>query len=367
MKDGTTKARLLLEDGSRFTGTVFGAARSVSGEVVFNTGMVGYPESMTDPSYRGQILVLTYPLIGNYGVPAARVRDGLSTRFESDRIQIEALVVSEYSTDHSHWDSVRSLSDWLVEGGVPAIHGIDTRMLTKRLRDRGTMLGKIVFPENELYEDKPHEDELSFRDPNKENLVSAVSTAEPVVYPAGETRVALIDCGVKHTIIRSLLDRGVTVVRVPWNHDFTGEAYSGVVISNGPGNPKLYQEVIGNVRKVLREGAPVLGICLGNQLLAQAAGADTYKLKFGHRSQNQPCVEAGTRKCYITSQNHGFAVDTRTLPEDWEPWFVNANDGTNEGIRHRSKPFMSVQFHPEAAPGPLDTGFLFDEFLRMVG
>ena len=351
-----TKARLVLEDGSVFEGTSFGAPRSVSGEVVFNTGMVGYPETLTDASYKGQILTLTYPLIGNYGVPAFDPAEGLDAPFESDRIQIEALIVSEYSFEHSHWSSAQSLSDWLAGSGVPALYGIDTRKLTKRLRQEGTMLGKILFSD----------EDLPFRDPNKVNLVSKVSIPEPRVHQAGRTCVVVIDCGCKYNIIRSLLARGVSVVQVPWNHDFTGEKFDGLFISNGPGDPKLYPEIVRNVRKAMEKGRPVFGVCLGNQLLALAAGADTYKLKFGHRSQNQPCVEVGTKRCYITLQNHGFAVDALTLPDDWEPWFQNANDGTNEGIRHRQKPFMSVQFHPEAMPGPVDTEFLFDDFLRMV-
>lgn len=349
-------AQLLLEDGSIFHGYSFGFPKAVSGEVVFNTGMVGYPESLTDPSYKGQILVLTYPLIGNYGVPKATAIDGLLTPFESDKIQIDGLVVSEYSFDYSHWDSVKSLSDWLKEHQVPALYGIDTRMLTKRLREQGTMLGKILFSG----------EDLSFYDPNKNNLVSKVSIQEPIVYRKGKTKVVVIDCGCKNNIIRSLLDRDITVMRVPWNYDFLAEDFAGVVISNGPGDPKLCDETIQNVKKAIERGIPILGICLGNQILALAAGGDTYKLKFGHRSQNQPCVEIGTKKCYITSQNHGYAVDTRTLPEGWEPWFINANDGTNEGVRHRSRPFLSVQFHPEATPGPVDTGFLFDQFLEML-
>ena len=351
-----TKVQLHLEDGSVFHGFSFGEQRPVSGEVVFNTGMVGYPESLTDPSYKGQILVLTYPLIGNYGVPANDSDCDMARFFESERIQVQGLVVSEYSFDYSHWNSTQSLSDWLQSEQIPAVWGVDTRMLTKRLREEGTMLGKILFFTNEL----------EFYDPNKTNLVAQVSINEPIEYGAGNKRVVLIDCGCKNNIIRSLVSRGVRVLRVPWDYDFTGEKLDGILISNGPGDPKMCRETVENVRRVLDRGVPTFGICMGNQILALAAGADTYKLKFGHRSQNQPCVEVGTKRCYITSQNHGFAVDGRTLPEGWEPWFTNANDGTNEGIRHRTKPFMSVQFHPEATPGPVDTAFLFDEFIRMM-
>jgi carbamoyl-phosphate synthase small subunit len=350
------KARLELEDGSVFHGYSFGSQRSIAGEVVFNTGMVGYPESLTDPSYHGQILVLTYPLIGNYGVPSSVMVDGLDQNFESDRIQIKGLIVSEYSFDYSHWNASKSLAEWLMEHNVPALYGIDTRMLTKRLRDEGTMLGRIVF----------FAEEQNFFDPNKINLVEQVSIARPMDYGSGDRTVILIDCGCKNHIIRCLMQRNIKVRRVPWNYDFTSEEFDGVFISNGPGDPKMCSETIEIVRKVMDMGKPVMGICLGNQILALAAGADTYKLKFGHRSQNQPCVEAGTKRCYITSQNHGFAVDGRTLALGWEPWFVNANDGTNEGIRHTTKPFMSVQFHPEAMPGPVDTGILFDDFRRML-
>lgn len=350
------KATLVLEDGSVFEGTSFGFAKGTTGEVVFNTGMVGYPESLTDPSYKGQILVLTYPLIGNYGVPSSNGVPTLPTAFESDRIQIQGLIVSQYSSQYSHWSAVKSLDCWLKEHEIPALYGVDTRTLTKRLRERGVMLGKIALSE----------EGCEFHDPNRENLISMVSVKEPVRYAGGKTRVVVIDCGCKEGIIRALLARGVTVIRVPWDYDFLREDFDGVVISNGPGDPKMCGETVLNVRRALEANRPIFGICLGHQILALAAGADTYKLKFGHRSQNQPCLEMGTRRCFITSQNHGYAVATETLPAGWEPWFTNANDGTNEGIRHRSRPFMSVQFHPEASPGPLDPNYIFDEFLRLM-
>lgn len=349
------KARFELEDGSVFFGFSFAAQSSVAGEVVFNTSMVGYPESLSDPSYCGQILVLTYPLIGNYGVPESINIDGLEKWFESTKVNILGLIVSEYSSHYDHWTATRSLSDWLCEHNIPALYGIDTRMLTKRLRDEGTMLGRILF----------RTDEKKFYDPNKINLVESVSIKEPVEYGDGGKKVIVVDCGCKENILRMLLQRNLRVKRVPWNYDFTDEKFDGVVISNGPGDPKMCYETVEIVKKVLAKSLPVFGICMGNQILALATGADTYKLKFGHRSQNQPCIEVGTKRCYITSQNHGYAVDGRTLPDGWEPWFVNANDSTNEGIRHVSKPFMSVQFHPEAAPGPVDTEILFDDFIRM--
>ncbi len=346
-------AKLILEDGSVFTGTAFGHPASAVGEVVFNTGMVGYPECFTDPSYKGQILVLTYPLIGNYGVPAAQESNGLDSVFESSRIHLAGLIVSEYSTEYSHWNAHTSLDAWLKANGVPAMTGLDTRMLTQKLRTHGSMLGKVV------YEVEPKE----FHDPNRDNLVAQVSLEHPRTYGHGKKHVVVIDCGCKNNIIRSLLARGVTVTAVPWNWPVERESCDGVLISNGPGDPKICEATIHTVRKLFEQEKPVFGICLGSQILALAAGADTFKLKYGHRSQNQPCVLVGSKRCFITSQNHGYAVDENTLPQDWEPWFFNANDGTNEGVRHRSKPFFGVQFHPEASPGPVDTGFLFEEFV----
>ncbi len=356
MKTETRNAQLLLEDGSVFEGRAFGFPKSVAGEVVFNTGMVGYPEALTDPSYKGQILVLTYPLIGNYGVPGNHCANNLQLPFESERIQIAGLVVSEVSLRYSHWNATQSLAQWLYDEGVPALSGIDTRALTKRLRNKGSMLGKILRGG----------DNVPFQDPNKTNLVSLVSVRKPVVYPGGKTRVALVDCGCKNSIIRSLLIRGVTVIRFPWDYDFLDEDFDGVVISNGPGDPQMCTETIAHVKRAMEQDFPIFGICLGHQILALAAGGDTYKLKFGHHSQNQPCIEVGTKRCYITSQNHGYAVDSSSLPQGWEPWFTNANDGTSEGVRHRTRPFMGVQFHPEAAPGPVDSQYLFDEFLRTL-
>jgi carbamoyl-phosphate synthase small subunit len=348
--------RLVLEDGSVFEGRVCASPKAISGEVVFNTGMAGYPEALTDPSYKGQILVLTYPLIGNYGVPGGGRPEDPSGPFESDRVQIAGLVVSEASLRYHHWNAAKSLTQWLHEHGVPALSGIDTRALTKRLREKGSMLGKIVI----------EKEDVEFYDPNRANLVSLVSVTTPKVYPGGKKRVVVIDCGCKNGIIRSLLARGITVIRVPWDYDFLNEEFDGVLISNGPGDPKMCSGTTAHVKRAMEKDYPIFGICLGHQLLALAAGGDTYKLKFGHRSQNQPCSDVTTKRCYITSQNHGYAVDTQSLPAGWMPWFTNANDGTNEGIRHRSHPFCGVQFHPEAAPGPVDTNFLFDEFVGML-
>jgi carbamoyl-phosphate synthase small subunit len=355
--DQIKTATLTLEDGIHFNGFSFGAEKSISGEVVFNTGMVGYYESLSDPSYKGQILVFTYPLIGNYGVPSRESENNILINFESDRIHPSALIVSDYSNSRDHWNAAMTLSQWLKENDVPALFGIDTRALTKRLREKGTMLGKITFRQN-----------LEFYDPNIKNLIREVSIEQPVFYnEGGNKRVVVIDCGVKNNILRSLIKRGCHVLRVPCAYDFFHLAFDGVVVSNGPGDPKMCGETIALVKNCLEKDIPTFGICLGNQIMALAAGANTFKLKYGHRSQNQPCLELGTQRCYITSQNHGFAVETKTLPSDWEPWFVNVNDETNEGIKHTSKPFMAVQFHPEHSPGPVDTEFLFDTFLRTLG
>ncbi|HQU71168.1 MAG: glutamine-hydrolyzing carbamoyl-phosphate synthase small subunit [Calditrichaeota bacterium] len=350
------KGRLILEDGSEFTGFSFGYPKSVAGEVVFNTGMVGYPDSMTDPSYLGQILTVTYPLVGNYGIPDSNEQDGLDRNFESSGIQIQALLVADYSPEHSHWKSVRSLGNWLESQQIPALTGIDTRALTKKLRDAGTMLGKIEI-------DSP----IDFYDPNEENLVAKASIREPVLYEGGPKKVALIDCGAKYNIVHSLRERGLSVLRVPWNYDLSKENFDGLMVSNGPGDPQMCGETVAQIRGVIGRDIPVFGICMGHQLLSMAAGASTYKLKFGHRSQNQPVLEVGTNRCLVTSQNHGFAVDAGKLDRDWEEWFINLNDDTNEGIRHKSGRFMSVQFHPEATPGPVDAGYLFDRFRELIG
>jgi carbamoyl-phosphate synthase small subunit len=350
------KASLILEDKSTFEGISFGHEASIAGEVVFSTGMVGYPEALTDPSFYGQILVLTFPLIGNYGVPSDEDPETLRDFFESRRIQASGLIVSDYSTAHSHWQAIQSLSHWLKKYDVPALMGVDTRAVTKRLREKGAMLGRIEFPGQPI----------DFYDPNTDQLIERVSIREPEIYGSGDKMVLLVDCGCKESISGNVSRRGVTVKRVPWNHDLQKEDYDGLMISSGPGDPKICNHVIHQIRHALRRDKPVMGICLGHQMMALAVGANTFKLKYGHRSQNQPVMDNLTQKCFVTSQNHGFAVDTATLPEDWVPWFTNLNDDTNEGIRHRTKPFMSVQFHPEAHPGPVDTEYLFDEFIELV-
>ncbi len=354
------RATLLLEDGTRFEGKSFGFPASTSGEVVFNTAMTGYPESLTDPSYEGQILVTTYPILGNYGVPPRRRLDGVSEYLESDRIHPRAIIAQDYSYNHSHWQATRSLAQWLEEEK-------DSRHLRHRhpcshktSPERGSMLGKIIV------EGSTSEDETPWYDPNVENLVAKVSTKEVSYHGEGDKTVVLVDCGVKHNIIRCLTRRGVKVVLVPWDYDFNTIPYDGLFISNGPGNPDMAQATVENIRKAMETGKPICGICMGNQLLSLAAGARTYKLKYGHRSHNQPVRRVGTNECFVTSQNHGFAVDSESLPEDWEPLFVNMNDGTNEGIRHKTKPYFSAQFHPEASSGPKDTEFLFDEFIKLL-
>lgn len=353
------KATLLLEDGSRFEGYSFGYPAATAGEVVFNTAMTGYPESLTDPSYEGQILVTTYPILGNYGVPSADVKTeaNVSDYFESGNIHCKAIICQDYSWVPSHWQAERSLSQWLNDEKIPGLYGIDTRALTKLLRNKGSMLG-VIIPEGETAPD--------FYDPNKENLIAKVSTKEIQTFGNGDKTVVLVDCGTKYNIIRCLTKRGVKVVLVPWDYDFNQLEYDGLFISNGPGNPDFAEKTVAHIRKALENDKPVCGICMGNQLLSKAAGAKVYKLKYGHRSHNQPVRKVGSNECYITSQNHGFAVDPTTLGEDWEPLFINMNDDTNEGIRHKTKPFFSAQFHPEASSGPKDTEFIFDDFISLL-
>lgn len=349
------KAKLILKDGSEYIGESFGSPTSAAGEVVFATGMVGYPESLTDPSFKGQILVYTYPLIGNYGVPEKKF-------WESGKLQISGLIVCNYNATPSHYSSKMQLAEWLKKEKIPGLEIKDTRGLTLKLRDKGSMLGKVVFGK----------DKIEFEDPNERNLVAEVSIKKPATFGKGNASaslrarktVALIDCGSKKNILNRLLARGLKVIIVPWNFNplKLKVKLAGIVISNGPGDPQKADATIANVRNIIAKKIPTLGICLGNQILALAAGGTTYKLKFGHRGQNQPCVLKGTKKCYLSTQNHGFAVGK--IPKGFKEWFYNANDKTNEGIIHAKLPFMSVQFHPEATPGPTDTDWVFDEFLK---
>ena len=372
------QARLILEDGTTFCGRSFGFDAPTTGEVVFNTAMSGYPESLTDPSYAGQILVTTFPLIGNYGVPDTGVgADGLPLFMESDRIHAKALIVADYSEQYSHWNARESLASWLKREKVPGITGIDTRRLTKVLREHGVMMGRIEIDGSVC---RCATATNTTEDYGSVNWVEQVSCQEVITYRPEANRspltshlsplkrVVLVDCGVKANIIRCLIRRGIEVVRVPWDYDFNQLEFDGLFLANGPGDPERCEKTVEHIRTFLnnKKVKPCMGICLGNQLLARASGAKTYKLKYGHRSHNQPVQQVGTTRCFITSQNHGYAVDDATLPSDWEPLFVNMNDGSNEGIRHKRNPWMSAQFHPEACSGPVDTEFLFDEFVAML-
>ena len=372
-------AQLILADGTRIEGKSFGAEVACEGEVVFNTGMMGYPESLTDPSYTGQIIVLTFPLVGNYGVPGDEFDQfDIRKTFESSKIHIRGLIVSEYSDTYSHWNAKMSLGEWMKKNNIPGITGVDTRALTQKLREHGVMLGQIVQDGK-----KPAK---KITDPNVNNLVASVSLDAPKLYKCakkneptnvgfaksvkgGATKtIVAFDTGMKNNILRSLLERGVNVIRVPWNYDiWNGEfKFDGIFISNGPGDTSTLHELHEIIRVAFKKKMPIFGICLGIQVMSIAAGAKTYKLKYGHRAQNQPVMDVKTKKCYLTSQNHGFAVDEKTLPKEWEVSMVNVNDGTVEGIRHKNLPYFAVQFHPEAMPGPVDTNFLFDDFVKLV-
>lgn len=344
--------KLVFEDGTTFTGESFGAEKNVFGEVVFNTGMSGYIETLTDPSYCGQILTTTYPLQGNYGVP-----DG---PFESDRIQVMGMIVGHYTEVPSHYTQIQSLGKWLKSQGIPGICGIDTRTLTRYLREFGTANAKLIFDEKDkdIYS-------IKYTD-----CIKIVAPKEITFHGNGKAKVLLIDTGAKENIIRSLVNRGVTVVRCPWNSDWEQHIpeADGIFFTNGPGDPMDATGLIDRIRNVVNMdlNIPIFGICLGHQLLALAAGAKTTRMKYGHRSVNQPVRDLRTGRCYVTSQNHGYVVQVESVSKDWEPWFVNINDGTNEGLMHKTKPISSVQFHPEANPGPNDTNYLFDEYVNKV-
>lgn len=358
------KGYLILENGMILEGSSFGSVRQVKGEVVFNTGMVGYPDSFTDPSYYGQILVQTYPLIGNYGTPAKTVHNGLADFYESEKLQIKALVVSKYISGNSHWQSRQDLSSLLTSENIPALEGIDTRSLTETLREKGVMKGIISFV-------KPRKKSgFTFYDINRDNLVPFVSCKKIQRYGKGKIKVLFIDCGLKFNQIRLMTKYDTTIIRVPWDYnpfrDKNAPAFDTVFVSNGPGDARNMPQTISTLKEVLDRQIPVFGICLGHQLLALAAGGDIYKLKYGHRSQNQPVINNKDNRCYITSQNHGFSVVEKSIPPDWQVWFTNLNDQTNEGIIHKKLPFFSVQFHPEANPGPVDTAWLFDYYFSVV-
>lgn len=362
----------MLEDGSIFNGIGFGHPNEIVGEVVFNTGMVGYTETLTDPSYFGQILCMTYPLVGNYGVPSMETKDeyGLPKYFESDKIQVKGLLIHNLSSVASHWSCIKTLDQWLNEEKIPGIYGIDTRELTKKLRIKGVMMGVMSVSESSI--DELRLPELIKSDKYEgQNFLSQVSINNPEEYgDRSRDCIVLLDTGTKYSIIRNILRIGYKVIRLPWNTPYEkiiSYKPKGVVISNGPGDPKVCQTPIKTATNLIQRSIPTLGICLGNQILALAAGADTYKLKFGHRGQNKPCIDMQNKQAYITSQNHGYGIDPKSLDKtDFEIWFSNADDNTIEGIAHKSKPIIAVQFHPEASPGPYDCIFVFDRFKELI-
>ena len=354
------KATLVLDNGMRFEGTAFGCEKPAVGEVVFCTAMTGYPESLTDAAYAGQLLVLTYPLVGNYGVPSHEVKElGLEKFFESNKMQVSGLIVTDYSEEYSHWNAAETLDAWMKREGVPGITGVDTRAITKALRDGGVMGGQIIIGDAQP-------STISAQAYDTIELAATVTCAEPTTYGEGAKKVVVVDCGVKHSLIRDLAARGFEVVRVPYDYDFSTLAYDAVVVSAGPGNPALYTATVANIRKAMETGKPILGIGLGNQLLGLAAGAQVEKLKFGHRGANQPTRLAGTNSCYITNQNAGYAVVADSLPAGWNVLFTNLNDGAVDGIRHEEKPWLGTQFAPEACSRGYRKDNLMDDFVKLI-
>jgi carbamoyl-phosphate synthase small subunit len=343
--------QLVLQSGEIFQGCapLWQRGSSFFGEVVFTTGMTGYVESLTDPSYAGQILTFTYPLIGNYGVPDA-------SRWESQRIHARGVILVEASETFHHFEGMRSLREWLFQQKVPYLSGVDTRALTKRLRTSGVAPGAIVCDEHPV----------AFSDPNSSHLVATVSVQKPILYGQGEKKIIAVDCGMKENILRSLLKLPVCVKRVPYDYNFLDEDFDGLFLSNGPGDPIQCPETVALIKRALARKKPIFGVCLGTQLLSLALGARTYKLMYGHRGHNQPCRDEETGRCYLTAQNHGYAVDESSLSEEWRVSFRNLNDQSVEGIAHKTLPFFAVQFHPEAAPGPIDTEWLFERFYQLL-
>ncbi|KAI9296608.1 small subunit of carbamoyl-phosphate synthase [Neoconidiobolus thromboides FSU 785] len=367
--DSTQVQYLKLKSGQLFKGLSFGAEKECSGEAVFTTSTVGYPESMTDPSFRGQILVFTQPLIGNYGAPnTTRDEFNLLKYYESEKIQVEGIIVNDYATQYSHWNAIESLGAWCKRNNVPAISNVDTRMVVKLLRDQGSTLASMQF-------DKEKESE--YKDPNLRNLVDEVSTKKVYTVGKGKINIAVIDCGIKNNILRSLLGQSedIKLTVLPWNYDIINNKiegksihdFDGLFLSNGPGNPNYCQELISNMSYLVENfNKPIFGICMGNQVLGKSIGLDVYKMKFGNRGHNQPAINLLTNRCFITSQNHGYALNDTVLPNNWLKYFTNANDHSNEGIKHQFKPISSVQFHPEAKGGPMDTHFLFKDYIELV-
>ena len=365
-------AKLILEDGSIFDGVGFGYPSEITGEVVFNTGMVGYTETLTDPSYRGQILCMTYPLVGNYGVPSFDAKDeyGLPKFFESDGIQVKALLIHDLSDVASHWSCTKTLDQWLYEERIPGIYGIDTRELTKKLRVNGVLMGAVAVSQN-VIDESGLKKALAVAKYEGLNFMPEVSTSGPKEYgDKDKDCIIVLDTGVKYSIIRNIMRTGYRVVRLPWDasyDDIMSYSPKGVVISNGPGDPKVCTSTIKTASKLINTSTPTLGICLGNQILALAGGANTYKLKFGHRGQNKPCIDKRNDQVYVTSQNHGYGIDPKSLGKTgFKVWFANADDNTVEGIEHKNKPIIAVQFHPEASPGPYDCTYVFDRFKEII-
>jgi len=365
--------KLVLEDGTVFDGIGFGYSTTVFGEAVFNTGMVGYTEALTDPSYSGQILTLTYPLVGNYGVPDVNAKDsdGIRKYFESDKIQVRGLVVHELSLTASHWNLTMTLDEWLYNEKIPGISGIDTRALTTKLRTSGVMMAALAVSEKEIDEQELKKKLASAKKYNDEEFMQVVSVKEPQVYGDGKESVVVVDTGVKNAILRNVRQLGYKVIRVPWDYSIEKIlAYNpkGIVLSNGPGDPIKCAQTMETAKKLIDKNVPTLGICLGAQILGLAGGATTYKLKYGHRGQNKSCIDLDNKQVYVTSQNHGYCIDPESLKKtDFKLWFSNTDDKTVEGIRHKEKKIIAVQFHPEASPGPFDCMFVFEELKKMIG
>lgn len=366
------KCSLLLSDGTEIVAESFGYPLNTSGELVFTTSMVGYSETLTDPSFLGQIVIFSYPLIGNYGIE--KLDNVLSETFEREKIHLSGVIISSLEHSPQHNSSCNSLSNWLTKNKIPALIVDDTRFLVEKVRDNSKVLGRIVFENNTRFkvwkELKINEKDLrgrnSFFDPSEHCVLKEFSNDSTQNFGTGKLTIGLIDCGSKWGIIRSLLSHDVKVIRVPWTYDFTSLNCDGWVISNGPGIPDMNINLINKISKLIDTERPILGICLGCQLLALACGASTYRVKWPHRGSNHPVINTNSNKGFITPQNHSFAICEQSLSDDWEVTYRNINDKSIEGIKHRSKNIIGIQFHPEASPGPFDTMFIFDDFINSI-